>query len=309
MTGIPEITDGRPPRIPCALTEVRSEPTLAATRSSARGQLTVPLHQFFDPDLNQRLLAPVAGPPATAAAITVQVRRTVFDYDSLAPDDAEFLRRGAARIRAGVESTMETVCLIGANLYAAKRMLGHGQFVQWVESECGFSPRSAQNYMRASEFAGDKCATVAFLPPAVVYRLAAPTAPPEVVFEVLARAANGERVSHAEVIQMLRSAKERTRLASRETENKRRRAGPPHGEALPTRGDAHSAIAKANARTLMSKFGRGGAVLLLGMQENILETLAVLAQEINASNGPSEGEPFDAGALLVSAHQVKPRAE
>jgi hypothetical protein len=205
---------------------------------------------------------------------------------------------------------METVCLIGANLYAAKRMLGHGQFVQWVESECGFSPRSAQNYMRASEFAVDKCATVAFLPPAVVYRLAAPTAPPEVVSEVLARAANGERVSHAEVIQMVRTAKQRTqRLASGETENKGGHAGPPPGKSSSARGDGS---AKANARALLDKFGRSGAVLLLGMQENILETLAFLAHEIDASNELGEGARHQflrRGALLVSARQLKPRVE
>jgi hypothetical protein len=52
-------------------------------------------------------------------------------------------------------------------------MLGHGQFVQWLESECGFSLRSARNYMRASEFAADKNATIARLPPATLYRLSA----------------------------------------------------------------------------------------------------------------------------------------
>jgi hypothetical protein len=291
MTAIPEAADGRLPRVPCGQTEIGSEPTLAETRSSARGQLTVPLQQSFDPDSNQRLLAPVAEPPATVAAIPIKVGRAAFDYASLAADDAEFLRKWATRIRQGIKSTVEAICDIGVQLCGAKQMLGHGQFIQWVESEFGFSPRSAQNYMRASEFASDKCATVAFLTPAVVYRLAAPTAPPEVVSEVLARAANGERVSHAEVVQMLRAAKERTRLAGRKPKTRDAAPRPPHGEALSGRGDTYGAIAKANARVLLDKFGRSGAVLLLGMQENIVETLAVLAQEIDASNGPSEGDP------------------
>ena len=82
------------------------------------------------------------------------------------PTTAEFLRNRATRIRQGVKSTVEAICDIGVQLCGAKQMLGHGQFVQWVESECGFSLRSAQNYMRASEFAADKYATVALLPPA-----------------------------------------------------------------------------------------------------------------------------------------------
>jgi hypothetical protein len=244
-----------------------------------------------NPDHSHGLKIPVPGPPVTVTAIP-EIGRTAFDYASLAANKAEFLRNGATRIRQGVKSTVEAICDIGVQLCRAKQMLGHGQFVQWVESECGFSLRSAQNYMRASEFAADKNATIARLPPATVYRLSAKNAPPEVVSEILARATSGERVSDAEVIRMIRAAQERTqRLASRETEHKGDRVGPPHGEASSARGDLHSASAKANARTLLDKFGRGGAVLLLGMQENMLETLAVLAQEINASNEPDEGDP------------------
>jgi hypothetical protein len=39
----------------------------------------------------------------------------------------------------------------------------------------------------------------------------------------------------------------------------------------------------------MKEFGRNGAVLLLGMRENLLETLSFLEQEINSPNGPDEG--------------------
>jgi hypothetical protein len=192
--GVHEAADGSLPRAPCAQTELCSEPTLAATQGSARGQPAVLLHEFLDPDRNHRLPSPLAGPPATVAAIPVKVGRTAFDYASLSPQTAAFLRNRATRIRQGVKSTMEAICDIGVQLCGAKRMLGHGQFVQWLESECGFSPRSAQNYMRASEFAADKYATVALLPPAALYRLSAKNTPPEVVSEVLARAANGERL-------------------------------------------------------------------------------------------------------------------
>jgi hypothetical protein len=268
--GIPEATDGSLPRAPCAQTELCSDPTLAATRGSARGQPAVLLHEFFDPNLNRRSTLPLAGPPATVAAIPVKVGRTTFDYASLSPQTAEFLRNRATRIRQGVKSTVEAICDIGVQLCGAKQMLGHGQFVQWVESECGFSLRSAQNYMRASEFAADKNATIARLPPATVYRLSAKNAPPEVVSEVMARAASGERVLGR------RGDPDDPDGAGTETaceqgnESKGDRAGPPHGESSSARGDAPNGIAKANARALLNKFGRSGAVLPLGMQENIL---------------------------------------
>jgi Protein of unknown function (DUF3102) len=279
---IPEAADGRL-RVCGAQTEVGSESTHAATGGSTWGSLATGC-----PDLERNLrLLSKAGPPATVTAIPIKVRRAAFNYASLGSDDAEFLRRRATSIRQGIKSTVEAICDIGVQLCGAKQMLGHGQFVQWVELECGFSIRSAQNYIRASVFAADKYATVALLPPATVYRLSAKSAPPDVVAEVLARAANGERVSDVEVIRML---KERKRLASRETENKGRRAGLPRGEASSTRGDANNAIARANARALMSKFGRSGSVVLLGMRENILETLSFLEQEINASIAPDEGD-------------------
>jgi Protein of unknown function (DUF3102) len=219
-----------------------------------------------NPDHNHGLKIPVPGPPVTVTAIP-EIGRTAFDYASLAANKAEFLRNGATRIRQGVKSTVEAICDIGVQLCRAKQMLGHGQFVQWVESECGFSLRSAQNYMRASEFAADKNATIARLPPATVYRLSAKNTPPEVVAEVMARAASGERVL---------GRRGDPDGAGTETaceqgnESKGDRAGPPHGESSSARGDASNGIAKANARALLNKFGRSGAVLPLGMQENIL---------------------------------------
>jgi hypothetical protein len=293
MTAISEAPNGRLPRVPCAETKVGSEPRVPpATRGPARNQLPVPRNGLPDPNRSHGLIPPVPGPPATVMAVPVKVGSTAFDYGSLVPEDAEFLRRNATRIREGIKSTVEAIYDIGVQLCGAKLKLGHGQFVQWVESECGFSLRSAQNYMRASEFAANKYATVALLPPATVYRLSAKNTPAEVVSEVLARAASGERVSDAEVMRMVRTAKQRIqRLARRETENKGDRVGPPHGESSSTREDAHSAIAKANARVFLDKFGRSGVVLLLGMQETTLQTLAVLAQEINASNEPGEGGP------------------
>ena len=94
-------------------------------------------------------------------------------------------------IRKEIQSTVEGVCTIGANLRRAKKILGHGQFVHWVESECRFSLRSAENYIRASVFASERFAIVACLSPTILYLLSAKNAPPEVVSEVLARAANG----------------------------------------------------------------------------------------------------------------------
>jgi hypothetical protein len=89
-----------------------------------------------------------------------------FDYGSLSPEIADALREHTARIRHQVKATTTAIVWIGRDLLAVKQMLEHGQFVQWVEKECGFSIRTAQNYMRVAEFFEGKSATVALLSPA-----------------------------------------------------------------------------------------------------------------------------------------------
>jgi hypothetical protein len=106
-----------------------------------------------------------------------------------------------------------------------------------------------------------------------VYRLSAKSAPPEVVNDVLARAASGERVSDAEGNRMFREFKNRNR---KETQSKGRR------------GQAKNEIARANAQAIMKRFARDGAVFLLGIRDDIRETLTFLEQELGVSAGPNQ---------------------
>jgi hypothetical protein len=151
-----------------------------------------------------------------------------FNYDTLPAATAASLRKQAARIREGVKATTAAIIEVGRDLIAAKQDLEHSQFCEWVEAECVFSVRSAQNYMRAAEFAEGKNATIAFLQPATVYKLSAKSAPPEVVQEVIDRAAKGKVISDRDVIAALNEAKFQKReteakqgLATRKTISKR----------------------------------------------------------------------------------------
>jgi Protein of unknown function (DUF3102) len=94
-----------------------------------------------------------------------------FDYNALPTDTANALRERRAEIRGAVKKTAEAVIAIGRNLIAAKRILGHGRFVDWVEMECGFRIRTAQNYMAISRLSA-KYAFVGYLPVGTVLRLA-----------------------------------------------------------------------------------------------------------------------------------------
>ena len=85
-----------------------------------------------------------------------------FDYATVSPDVARYLRGHATRLRQYIS---KSIIQIGKDLLSAKRYLPHGAFLEWVEREAGINPRTAQSYMHAAEWASNKSATVARLPP------------------------------------------------------------------------------------------------------------------------------------------------
>jgi hypothetical protein len=157
------------------------------------------------PSLPDKQVSVIAA-PATA----------IFDYGALPAQDADQLRERAALIRANVRNTTAAVIEIGRDLLDAKERLDQGRFCQWIEAECGFGIRSAQNYMRAAELADERGATVALLPPAAIYRLAAKTTPAAAVQAVISRVEAGEVLSNTVVKEMIDAGKPEQRPAKRD---------------------------------------------------------------------------------------------
>ena len=143
-------------------------------------------------------------------------------------------------------------------------------------AECGFGTRSAQKYMRVAKFVDDKCAFGALLAPASLYLVSAKNAPPEIVNEVVARAANGTMISDADVVRMFKEFNHLKRQTANLTKAKREQADQPAS----AREQDKEKIAKSNALVLARKLGRENSVFLLGKREHIVETLAYLQQEI-----------------------------
>jgi hypothetical protein len=94
-----------------------------------------------------------------------------------AAEKTDVLRKLAEQVRNHSRSSTKAIIAIGEALRDAKPHLGHGKFRGWVEAECGFTIRTAQNYMRAAELT-DKSETVSRLNPAAIYRLAKASTPP-----------------------------------------------------------------------------------------------------------------------------------
>jgi hypothetical protein len=155
-----------------------------------------------------------------------RIRADSFDYGAIAPGIAAKLQAQATRIRARITKSTKDIVEIGRELLAVKQQLEHGQFLLWVEAEIGISARSAQHYMDAARLA-EKSATVAYLQPATVYRLAAKSVPPEVVTEVVSMVEAGENISDAAVNAMISEGKHLRRQAEAKqhrAERRRRKA-------------------------------------------------------------------------------------
>jgi hypothetical protein len=118
--------------------------------------------------------------------------RAAFDYSNFPSAAAEFLKRQVRRIR---RQTAMSIISIGKDLIAAKHYLSHGLFVSWVEAEVGIPARTAQAYMQVAHWAERKNATVALLPPSVLYLLSSPSTPQAFATDVLSRIELGERIA------------------------------------------------------------------------------------------------------------------
>jgi Protein of unknown function (DUF3102) len=131
-----------------------------------------------------------------------------FDYGPLSAAQVDDLCAKATMMRSRAGTMTPAIIDIGRNLLVAKQTLPHGRFLPWVKAECGFAPRTAQNYMRVAEFADGKCETVSLLTPTAIYALSSKKAPPVVVYQVLQLLESNQVPTECDVLRMLAEARE-----------------------------------------------------------------------------------------------------
>jgi hypothetical protein len=131
------------------------------------------------------LETPAAGAPHPAATTGIAITPAAgaaFDYSTMRGENRRALQAAAARVKSLIAGSIVEV---GKELITAKKKLS-GRFCDWIECEFRMSHSTALNYMRVAERFADRFATVANLPPATLYRLAAPSTPIDTVDEVIA---------------------------------------------------------------------------------------------------------------------------
>jgi hypothetical protein len=182
-----------------------------------------------------------------------------FDYDALPSDMANALRERRAEIQGAVKKTAEAAIAIGRNLIAAKKILGHGRFGDWVEMECGFSIRAAQNYVAISKLSA-KYAFVAHLPFGTVLRLTRRRVPREFLDSISASMGAGRRLTEDEFCALHEKFKEMRELEPKRPRGRRCKSLPKPVErpSEQYRGHTKTEWAKMNAEYIERLWGFQG---------------------------------------------------
>jgi hypothetical protein len=138
-----------------------------------------------------------------------------------ATDHSPKLAHLADRIRQRQRNATKDVIGIGKDLTTAKKMVGHGQFQDWIEREFAMTVRTAQSYMRIAECA-DKYETISLLPPTQAGLLASPSAPEEIIVGVLAEANAGTVIGTRQLKARIREAREPAKAPQRQRSRRSR---------------------------------------------------------------------------------------
>jgi hypothetical protein len=157
----------------------------------------------------------------------------------------------AERIRTRAKSAFDGVIEIGRDLIAAKKIIGHGKWLPWLEREFAWDESSARRFMAIAEAVG-KSPKLSDLnvPVSGLYLLIAHTTPAEVIEAVAERSEQGDKLTLAEVKRMIADALEPKRRYVMTTVNHAA------GRNIP-RADRRAAMAKTSL-LLCPRFNRDG---------------------------------------------------
>jgi hypothetical protein len=144
------------------------------------------------------------------------IKRAEFNYDALDAVTAMKLRQAVIDASEAQSDLITAVVRIGNCLIGAKDLVAPGTFLAWAASELGVTARTAENYMNSARFlVGDTKCISHSLPAHLIYKLAGPNTPPEIVQDVVAAVKAGAPLPVKEVAGRIADAFER-RLEERQ---------------------------------------------------------------------------------------------
>jgi hypothetical protein len=223
-----------------------------------------------------------------------------FDYAGLEPvvaEQPESMLRGSGTPMARFRPPRWRRSPRSASALKARETVGHGKFMPWVSSECGFSHSTALRMMDVAENIGpDQIRHVTNLPASFVYNVAAKSTPPEIREEFKAQLVAGEQIYTGTIESRILEARMKAKRAK-----KRLRMTPAQIKALDARerreeqamerraaeSKAAMAAARAVVEALFSRLTPDETVTLLDLGERaryrvadaVIERLGALGSE------------------------------
>lgn len=114
--------------------------------------------------------------PDNTAEEIKNIRKANFPDDPENPNQLPLIEDELKiRIRTVKRETYE----IGRLLTDAKKIVGHGNFQNWVKEKFGFSPQTANNFMNVYKVCIGRQWLAETFPPSILYTIAAPACPKE----------------------------------------------------------------------------------------------------------------------------------
>jgi hypothetical protein len=139
-----------------------------------------------------------------------KMMKVTFDYSGVDPECKSKLIWCAGEINKQKANGLKAMLLMGRAIKDAQGLLanyGDGTFGRWIEAECGITPRSGYNYLRAWEDFGD-CESLSQFTAEAMYLLSAPSAPPQALARAKKLAAKGDRIDKKVALGLLNAQKD-----------------------------------------------------------------------------------------------------
>jgi hypothetical protein len=140
---------------------------------------------------------------------TLSIMRLEAFYAELDGAIADDLKRTAEAVNGHKEMQVEIIVGIGRHLRRAKSLLNHGQFTKWLSEACGFTHRSANNYMHVADHFGEprELESVSNLKFRTLYALASPSTPRETRLGILKTLRRNPQASDSSIMNVISTSK------------------------------------------------------------------------------------------------------
>jgi len=134
-----------------------------------------------------------------------KMQTETFDYKALDSDVRPRVIDATTRLHVLERKTGEQIVEIGRILMEVKERIGHGTFGEWLDAEFGWTDRTAQRFIQVAT-AFENRQIVGFAPSAL-YALASNSVPDDIRAGFIAKAEAGEKITHKQVVTVLRETR------------------------------------------------------------------------------------------------------